>query len=66
MCDLEETKAREKGRKEKMDLDERTQAEDMRRAAMEGLVKSSTLGKCGQDTVMSCILVTANCTCLLS
>ena len=49
MCDLEETRAREKGQKEKKDLDERTQAEDMRRAAMEGLVKSSTLGKRGRE-----------------
>ena len=43
MCDLVDIKNKEKEEKRKKELNERTQAEDMRKAAMEGLVRSSTL-----------------------
>ena len=53
MCDLVDIKNREKEEKRKKELNERTQAEDMRKAAMEGLVRSSTLN-CKRDREGSC------------
>ena len=43
MCDLVDIKNKEKEEKRKKVLNQRMQAEDMRKAAMEGLVRSSTL-----------------------
>ena len=43
MCDLVDIKNKEKEEKRKKELNERMQAEDMRKTAMEGLVRSSTL-----------------------
>ena len=53
MCDLVDIKNREKEEKRKKELNERTQAEDMRKAAIEGLVRSSTLN-CKRDREGSC------------
>ena len=52
MCDLVDIKNREKEEKRKKELNERTQAEDMRKAAMEGLVRSSL--NCKRDREGSC------------
>ena len=53
MCDLVDIKKKEKEEKRKKELNERMQAEDMRKAAMEGLVRSSTLN-CKCDREVSC------------